>query len=66
MDAAPYGWPVAKGSALAQSLQQALEHLIETGAYKQIADQLGRRVRDDRQAGHQRRGQLTSRWRRND
>ena len=30
-DSAPYGWPVKKGSPLAQSLQQALEHLIETG-----------------------------------
>ncbi len=41
MDAAPYGWPVAKGSPLAQSLKQALEHLIETGAYKQIAANWG-------------------------
>jgi polar amino acid transport system substrate-binding protein len=40
-DAAPYGWPVAKGSPLAQSLQQALEHLMETGAYKQIAGNWG-------------------------
>jgi len=40
-DAAPYGWPVAKGSPLAQSLKQALEHLIETGAYKQIASNWG-------------------------
>jgi polar amino acid transport system substrate-binding protein len=40
-DAAPYGWPVKKGSPLAQSLQQALEHLIETGAYKQIATNWG-------------------------
>ena len=40
-DSAPYGWPVAQGSALAQSLQQALEHLIETGAYKQIAKNWG-------------------------
>jgi polar amino acid transport system substrate-binding protein len=40
-DAAPYGWPVAKGSPLAQSLKQALEHLIETGAYKQIATNWG-------------------------
>ena len=36
-DSAPYGWPVAKGSPLAQSLLQALQHLIDTGAYKQIA-----------------------------
>ena len=40
-DSAPYGWPVAQGSALAQSLQQALEHLMETGAYKQIAGNWG-------------------------
>jgi polar amino acid transport system substrate-binding protein len=39
--AAPYGWPVQKGSPLAQSLQKALEHLIETGAYKQIATNWG-------------------------
>ena len=32
---------MAQGSALAQSLQQALEHLIETGAYKQIATNWG-------------------------
>ncbi len=36
-DSAPYGWPVAKGSPLAQSLLQALQHLMDTGAYKQIA-----------------------------
>ncbi|MGE2737982.1 ABC transporter substrate-binding protein [Mycolicibacterium vaccae] len=40
-DSAPYGWPVAKGSPLAQSLVQALEHLIETGTYKQIASNWG-------------------------
>ena len=40
-DAAPYGWPVKKGSPLAQSLQKALEHLIETGTYKQIASNWG-------------------------
>jgi polar amino acid transport system substrate-binding protein len=40
-DSAPYGWPVAKGSALAQSLLQALEHLIESGTYKQIASNWG-------------------------
>jgi polar amino acid transport system substrate-binding protein len=40
-DAAPYGWPVAKGSPLAQSLQQALEHLIETGKYAEIAKNWG-------------------------
>ena len=40
-DSAPYGWPVKKGSPLAQSLLQALEHLIETGTYKQIAANWG-------------------------
>ncbi len=30
-----------KGSPLAQSLQQALEHLIETGKYKKIATNWG-------------------------
>lgn len=40
-DSAPYGWPVAKGSPLAQSLLQALEHLIETGKYKEIAANWG-------------------------
>jgi polar amino acid transport system substrate-binding protein len=40
-DSAPYGWPVAKGSPLAQSMLQALEHLIETGKYKEIATNWG-------------------------
>jgi ABC-type amino acid transport substrate-binding protein/predicted Ser/Thr protein kinase len=35
-DAAPYGWPVAKGSPLAESLRQALMHVIATGEYAQI------------------------------
>jgi polar amino acid transport system substrate-binding protein len=40
-DSAPYGWPVQKGSPLAQSLQMALEHLIETGTYEEIAKNWG-------------------------
>ncbi len=40
-DSAPYGWPVAKGSPLAASLQKALEHLISTGDYKTIASNWG-------------------------
>ena len=40
-DSAPYGWPVKKDSPLAQSLQKALEHLIETGDYKKIAEKWG-------------------------
>jgi polar amino acid transport system substrate-binding protein len=40
-EAAPYGWPVQKGSPLAQSLQKALEHLIESGKYEEIAKNWG-------------------------
>ena len=40
-DSAPYGWPVEKESPLAQSLLQALEHLIESGKYKEIAANWG-------------------------
>jgi polar amino acid transport system substrate-binding protein len=40
-DSAPYGWPVAKGSPLALSLQKALEHLMQTGDYKTIASNWG-------------------------
>ena len=40
-ESAPYGWPVQKDSALAQSLQKALEHLIETGKYEEIAKNWG-------------------------
>jgi ABC-type amino acid transport substrate-binding protein len=36
-DAGPYGWPVAKRSKLAESLRQALQHLIKTGEYRTIA-----------------------------
>jgi polar amino acid transport system substrate-binding protein len=40
-DSAPYGWPVKKGSPLAQSLLKALQHLIDTGSYKTIATNWG-------------------------
>ncbi len=40
-DTAPYGWPVAKGSGLAEPLRQALEHLMRTGEYKTIATMWG-------------------------
>jgi polar amino acid transport system substrate-binding protein len=39
--AAPYGWPVKKGSPLAQSLKMALEHLIANGTYRKIASNWG-------------------------
>ena len=48
-----------KGSPLAQSLQKALEHLIETGDYKQIAANWGVESGMIDQAGHQRRDQLS-------
>ena len=40
-DTAPYGWPVAKGSPLGESLRQALEHVMSTGEYKTIATKWG-------------------------
>ena len=40
-DSAPYGWPVAKGSPLAQALQKALEHLIESGRPTTVATNWG-------------------------
>ncbi|WP_059016469.1 bifunctional serine/threonine-protein kinase/transporter substrate-binding domain-containing protein [Mycobacterium sp. M26] len=40
-DSAPYGWPVAKNSGLAEPLRRALEHLIETGEYRTIATMWG-------------------------
>ena len=36
-EAAPYGYPVKKGSALAKALQQAVQHLIDNGQYTQVA-----------------------------
>jgi len=40
-DAAPYGWPVAKGSGLAEPLKLGLEQLMKTGEYRTIATQWG-------------------------
>jgi serine/threonine protein kinase len=40
-DAAPYGWPVAKGSSLAESLRQTVMHLIATGEYRTIMTNWG-------------------------
>jgi ABC-type amino acid transport substrate-binding protein/predicted Ser/Thr protein kinase len=40
-DTAPYGWPVAKGSKLAESLRLAMEHLVQTGEYRTIATMWG-------------------------
>ena len=40
-DSAPYGWPVAKGSSLAQALQKAAQSLIDSGAYLDITKKWG-------------------------
>ncbi|MCV7173065.1 MULTISPECIES: ABC transporter substrate-binding protein [Mycolicibacterium] len=40
-DSAPYGWAVQKGSPLAEPLKKALEHLIESGTYEQVAKNWG-------------------------
>ena len=40
-DTAPYGWPVAKGSGLGESMRQALEHVMSTGEYEAIATKWG-------------------------
>lgn len=41
MDAAPYGWPIAKGSGLVQAMKQALQTLIDNGTYDRIAKNWG-------------------------
>ena len=40
-DAAPYGWPVVKGSELAPALQAAVQHLIDDGTYATITENWG-------------------------
>ncbi len=40
-DSAPYGWPVAKDSGLAEPLRRALEHVMSTGQYRTIATMWG-------------------------
>ncbi|WP_174557106.1 ABC transporter substrate-binding protein [Nocardia jejuensis] len=40
-DSAPYGWPVKKGSALGPVLQEAVQHLMDNGQYKKIAENWG-------------------------
>jgi serine/threonine protein kinase len=40
-DIEPYGWAVPKGSGLAESLRQALVHLMQTGEYRTIATMWG-------------------------
>ena len=40
-DAAPYGWPVRKGSELSLALEAAADKLIETGDFEKIAQNWG-------------------------
>jgi polar amino acid transport system substrate-binding protein len=40
-EAAPYGWPVKKGSSLAAAMQKALQTLIDDGTYHQICTKWG-------------------------
>jgi hypothetical protein len=41
LDSASYDWPVEKGSAPAESLLLALEHVMSTGEYRTIANVWG-------------------------
>ena len=40
-EAAPYGWPIKKGSSLVQAMQKALQTLIDNGTYGQICAKWG-------------------------
>lgn len=40
-DSAPYGYPIAKGSQLAQAVQKAVQYLIDNGQYKTITEHWG-------------------------
>jgi polar amino acid transport system substrate-binding protein len=40
-EAAPYGWPIKRGSPLVDAMQQALQSLIDNGTYDQICTKWG-------------------------
>ena len=40
-EAAPYGWPMVKGSGLVQAMQKALQALIDNGTYQKICEKWG-------------------------
>lgn len=40
-DPEPHGWAVAKGSPLAPVLRRAMQHLIDSGAYRRITENWG-------------------------
>ena len=41
MQAAPYGWPIKKGSGLVEAMQKALQTLMDNGTYDQICKKWG-------------------------
>jgi len=41
MEAAPYGWPIKRGSSLVQAMQKALQSLMDAGTYDQICAKWG-------------------------
>ena len=40
-EAAPYGWPIKKGSTLVQAMQKALQTLMDNGTYNLICTKWG-------------------------
>ena len=40
-EAAPYGWPIKKGSSLVQAMQKAVQSLMDNGTYDQICKKWG-------------------------
>jgi polar amino acid transport system substrate-binding protein len=41
IEAAPYGWPIKKGSGLVQAMQKAVQSLMDNGTYDQICRKWG-------------------------
>jgi polar amino acid transport system substrate-binding protein len=50
-EAAPYGWPIKKGSTLAQAMQKALQSLMDNGTYDQICKRWGVQAGEIKTAG---------------
>ncbi|WOC13824.1 ABC transporter substrate-binding protein [Gordonia sp. MP11Mi] len=40
-DSAPYGFPIKKGSELAEAVQRAVQYLIDNGQYREISEHWG-------------------------
>jgi polar amino acid transport system substrate-binding protein len=41
IEAAPYGWPIKKGSSLVKAMQKAVQSLMDNGTYDQICKKWG-------------------------